>query len=139
MRNYQKILFNFIFYANISLNFLLQLQDHPYAIRKCFCRCRSSIWNDIYELICNNNTHAQFIYKVIYMQNRCLNVRRLIVVFEYRFLVIICRVAKENQIKLSMNFENLTIMSLRAMNKYKTFKIMTYWKATHFHHTFYFR
>ena len=112
MRNYQKILFNFMFYANISLDFLLKLQDHPYAIRKCFCRCRSSIWNDIYELICNNNTHAQFIYKVIHMQNRCLNVWRLIVVFENHFLVIICRVAKENPMKISMNIEHLTIMLL---------------------------
>ena len=112
MRNYQKILFDFIFYANISLDFLLQLQDHPYAIRKCLCRCRSSIWNDIYELICNNNIHAQFIYKVIHMQNRCLNVRRLIVVFAYRFLVIICRVANENPMKMSINLEHFTIMLL---------------------------
>ena len=37
-------------------------------------------------------------------------------VFENRFLVIICRVAKENPMKMSMNLEHLTIMLL---NKYE--------------------
>ena len=43
MRNYQKILFKFIFYANISLDFFIATSRSSLRNQKMFLQCRNSI------------------------------------------------------------------------------------------------